>query len=397
MPKGKELSNVFEGHPIDEFEEAYEQDEIFNPVESENEFLLDIPDPEAETQKTGSRGERKKERALNEDVRLLQTYMKEVGAEHLFTHKRQIRVAAKIKSCEARLREIKATLEKLLGTNLGEGSKELTLKNLQVISTVRGKIRVAQRLIVLMELYSTKVRDLKTRFIKANLRLVLSFTKRYLGRGLPLPDLIQEGNIGLMKAVDRFDHTRGYKFSTYASWWINQGMSRAIFDQTGTIRVPVYILEHAVKVYKASSMLSIDNVRKPLPEEISKKSGISLKGVKRVLESTKYAISLDRPIISEEKTTLKELISDKNSSTADSILAGTDLSEKLKKALSTLKPREEQIVRMRFGIGYETEYTLDLVGRHFNLTRERIRQIEERALEKLEESEIGKVLKSFLE
>ncbi len=401
MAKDTDLSNAFEGRPIEEFEETYEQDEIINPIESEDGPLLDIPDSEVEiqieTKKTGSLRGNRNERASNEDVRLLQSYLKEVGGELLFTPKKEIQAAAKIKSCDARVRQIKAALEKLLGTHLGDGSKELTLENLEVISNGGSKVKVAKRLIALMALYSKKVRDLKARFIKANLRLVLVFTKRYLGRGLPLPDLIQEGNIGLMKAVDRFDHTRGYKFSTYASWWINQGMQRAIFEQTGTIRIPVYVLEQAVKIHKASFMLSTENDGKPLPEEISKKSGIPLKLVKRVLESSKYAVSLDRPIISEEKTTLKELISDKNSSTADSIVAGANLSEKLKEALSTLNPREEQIVKMRFGIGYETEYTLDLVGRHFNLTRERIRQIEKSALEKLEESEIGKVLKSFLE
>jgi RNA polymerase primary sigma factor len=200
-----------------------------------------------------------------------------------------------------------------------------------------------------------------------------------------------------MKAVDRFDHTRGYKFSTYASWWINQGMSRAILEQTGSIKVPVYVLEQATKVYKASSMLANESERKPLPEEISKKSGISLKWVKRVLEATKYAASLDAPIISEADTTLKEFIADEHSSMVDSIVAKTDLAVRIKEALSTLNPREEQIVRMRFGIGYETQHTLDQVGKQFNLTRERIRQIERRALEKIEASEIGIALKSFLE
>jgi len=400
MAKDTELSSAFEKWPIDEFEENYGRDEIINPIEFGNVSLLDIADPEIEiqieTQKNGSLKKNRKERAPNEDIRLLQSYIKEVGQERLFTPKKELEIAAKIKSCEARVRVIKATLEKL-GTNLEERYKGLTRENLKVILNGRSKTKVAKRLITLIELYSKTVKAFKARFIKANLRLVLIFTKRYLGRGLPLTDLIQEGNIGLMKAVDRFDHTRGYKFSTYASWWINQGMSRAILEQTGSIKVPVYILEQATKVHKASSMLSNENERKPLPEEISKKSGIPLKWVKRVLESTKYAASLDAPIISDAETTLKEFIPDEHSSTVDSVVAKTNLSVRIKEALSTLNPREEQIVRMRFGIGYETEHTLDQVGRQFNLTRERIRQIERRALEKIEESEIGIVLKSFLE
>ena len=400
MAKDTELSSAFEKWPIDEFEENYGRDEIINPIEFGNVSLLDIADPEIEiqieTQKNGSLKKNRKERAPNEDIRLLQSYIKEVGQERLFTPKKELEIAAKIKSCEARVRVIKATLEKL-GTNLEERYKGLTRENLKVILNGRSKTKVAKRLITLIELYSKTVKAFKARFIKANLRLVLIFTKRYLGRGLPLTDLIQEGNIGLMKAVDRFDHTRGYKFSTYASWWINQGMSRAILEQTGSIKVPVYVLEQANKVHKASSMLSNENERKPLPEEISKKSGIPLKWVKRVLESTKYAASLDAPIISDAETTLKEFIPDEHSSTVDSVVAKTNLSVRIKEALSTLNPREEQIVRMRFGIGYETEHTLDQVGRQFNLTRERIRQIERRALEKIEESEIGIVLKSFLE
>lgn len=401
MAKDTALSSAFEKWPIDEFEENYGRDEIINPIEFGNVSLLDIADPEIEiqieTQKNGSLKKNRKETAPNEDIRLLQSYIKEVGQERLFTPKKEIETAAKIKSCEARVRVIKATLEKLLGTNLEERYKELTRENLKVILNGGSKTKVAKRLITLLELYSKTVKALKARFIKANLRLVLIFTKRYLGRGLPLTDLIQEGNIGLMKAVDRFDHTRGFKFSTYASWWINQGMSRAILEQTGSIKVPVYVLEQATKVHKASSMLSNENERKPLPEEISKKSGISLKSVKRVLESTKYAASLDAPIISDAETTLKEFIPDEHSFIADSVVAKTNLSVRIKEALSTLNPREEQIVRMRFGIGYETEHTLDQVGKQFNLTRERIRQIERRALEKIEESEIGILLKSFLE
>src|SRR3972149_2059082 len=234
MAKDTELSSAFGKWPIDEFEENCGRDEIINPIEFGNVSLLDIADPEIEiqieTQKSGSLKKNRKERAPNEDIRLLQSYIKEVGQERLFTPKKEIETAAKIKSCEARVIVINAALEKLLGTNLEQRYKELTRENLKVVLNGGSKTKAAKRLITLIELYSKTVKALKARFIKANLRLVLIFTKRYLGRGLPLTDLIQEGNIGLMKAVDRFDHTRGFKFSTYASWWKNKGMSGAILD-----------------------------------------------------------------------------------------------------------------------------------------------------------------------
>ncbi|HEX3037239.1 MAG TPA: RNA polymerase sigma factor RpoD/SigA, partial [Thermodesulfobacteriota bacterium] len=257
---------------------------------------------------------------------------------------------------------------------------------------------LTMRHVALMTAYYNKAKELKEKFVKANLRLVLIFVKKYLGRGLPILDLIQEGNIGLMKAVDRFDYTKGYKFSTYASWWIKQAMSRAISDQTRTIRVPSYILEQASKVRRVSSMLSENNGRIALPDEVAEKTGLTITGVALALKSNQHAFSLDNPLSRSEVATFKELIPDESVMSADSVVNVTNLSKTVEEALSTiLNSREEEILRKRFAIGYETEYTLDELGQCFNLTRERIRQIEECALRKLKQSKAGMTLKNFFE
>ncbi len=329
----------------------------------------------------------------DEQFRLLYVYFKDMAVESLLTAKEEIEVSAQIKKCEFKSRELTSHIQKLSKKRESFTGKK---KAVNTAITEKELTKRIESLMAFVKVYSERANDLKERFVKANLRLVVSISKRYMGRGLPLTDLIQEGNVGLMRAVERFDHTKGYKFSTYASWWIHQAISRALLDQTRTIRVPVYVLEQASKVYRISSMLHKELGRKPLPDEVAEVAGISVEGVKRILESTNDAARLDTPILDGEKTTLLDFISDDNSPAPDSVMANTALTHEIRDALNILTSREEEIIRLRFGIDQDSTYTLDEIGRRFDLTRERIRQIEKRALEKLATSEMGEILRSFL-
>ena len=379
-----ELSEVIDDHDESLSSQDYKVDrDTDNERPESEEYDIDQYNDWKENEKRGGN--------FVEEFRILNVFFRDILTEPLLTSREEKELAAQIKKCKEKAKEI----EKAINRFSNSGAKTKNSKYTAGISEQLVCRRIKE-LGLSMKIYSVKEKELKDRFIKANLRLVISIAKRYLGRGLPLTDLVQEGNIGLIRAVEKFDHTKGFKFSTYAAWWIQQAITRAIMEQTRTIKVPVYVQEHANRIYRLSSMLEEEMRRKPSPKEVAERAGISVEIASQILEGTENVLSLDSALTHGDAKTFVDFIPDESMLPQDVLISNTKIGKVIRDSFSLLTPREQEVVKMRFGVDLNNRYTLDEIGKKFGLTRERIRQVEKGALEKIAMSDFGEVLRGLL-
>lgn len=335
-------------------------------------------------------GEGRDSAAANHHFGIVNSYFREVGTEPLLTHDEEVEIASKIECLGLRSRRIFEAIEAIIGRRLGKNRDKTTIEMCKLIDAEKINYgdefpdKRLRRLVRLLEANHAKATELRNRFIKSNLRLVASIAKKYVGRGIPFLDLLQEGNLGLIRAVEKFDYKRGFRFSTYASWWITQSILRASFSQTKPVRVPAYVLEKASKVRKIRNRLMKDTGGMPHDKELADKVMIH------------NVLSLDSSP-EGQNLSLIDVFADSKSAPVDSLIAAASLPKRLDQALAELDSREREVLKMRFGIGYENAFTLDEVGKRFSVTKERIRQIEKSALEKIKNSSSGTILKSMIE
>ena len=344
----------------------------------EEDYISGYEDGEPEKNEPGVKSARKGRDITDQNYRLLYDYFKDLNSERLLSRRDEAVLAAKIKLCENGVK------------------KTAVLSNKKQTRKTHRKVKDGDILEALARSYSLRSRQFRDKFIKSNLRLVIELANKYTGRGLPLTDLIQEGNIGLMKAVTKFDHSKGFKFSTYASWWIHQSLSRAVMEQSHIILIPVYLQELSAKVFRAKAKIEHNSDKSAMPEQISSETNIPLDAVITILKGNDMVVPLELHPGRDDSKSHLDITPDPGSMKPDYYLTLRATIEEVRDSLRMLSERERDVLMMRFGIDYANDHKLEEIADKYGLSRERIRQIEKDALAKLAGSERSGILREFL-